>query len=74
LLIRVQPADAEIFVDGEQWHFPESGQRLVLEIPEGPHRVEIRRGGLEPYATTISIRPGQATTLNVSLTRGSAGR
>jgi PEGA domain len=71
LSIRAQPADAEIFVDGEQWHFPESDRRLVLEISEGPHRVEIRRAGLEPYATTIYIRPGQTTTLNVSLTRGS---
>jgi hypothetical protein len=70
LSIRVQPADAEIFVDGEQWLFPESGQRLVLEIPAGPHRVEIRREGLEPYATTIYVRPGGPMTLNVSLTRG----
>ncbi|HEX2445314.1 MAG TPA: PEGA domain-containing protein [Vicinamibacterales bacterium] len=68
LSIRVQPADAEIFVDGEQWRFPESGRRLDLEISEGPHRVEIRREGLEPYATTMYIRAGQVTTLNVSLT------
>jgi PEGA domain len=74
LSIRVQPADAEIFVDGEQWHFPESGQRLVLEIPEGPHRIEIRKEALEPYATTVYIRAGRAMTLNVSLPRGSAGR
>jgi PEGA domain len=69
LAIRVQPADAEIFVDGEQWHFPEPSRSLVLELPEGPHRVEIRREGLQPYATTIYIRAGQAATLNVSLTR-----
>lgn len=71
LSIRVQPADAEVFVDGERWHFSDARERLVLELSEGSHRVEIRKEGLEPYTTSIHIRAGEAATLNVSLTKGS---
>lgn len=69
LSIRVQPADAEVYVDGERWHFSDSRERLVLELSEGPHRVEIRKEGLEPYVTNVHIRSGEAATLNVSLPR-----
>jgi PEGA domain len=71
LSIRVQPVDAEIYVDGERWEFSGARDRLVIELSEGPHRLEIRKEGLEPYATTVHIRPGEAATINVSLTRGS---
>jgi hypothetical protein len=71
LSIRVQPVDAEIFIDGERWEFSGSRERLVIELSEGPHRLEIRREGLEPYETTVNIRPGEAASINVSLTKGS---
>jgi PEGA domain len=71
LSIRVQPADAEIFVDGERWEFSGARDRLVIELSEGPHRLEVRKEGLEPYETTVHIRPGEAATINVSLTKGS---
>jgi len=71
LSIRVQPSDADVFVDGERWEFSGSRERLVIELSEGPHRVEIRREGLEPYETTVNIRAGEAASLNVSLTKGS---
>jgi PEGA domain len=71
LSIRVQPMDAEIYVDGERWEFSGSRERLVIELSEGPHRLEIRKEGLEPYVTTVHVRPGEAATINVSLTKGS---
>jgi PEGA domain len=70
LSIRVQPAGAEVFVDGERWNFPESSDRLILELSEGPHRIEIRKEGHEPYVSTVRIRAGEAATLNVSLIKG----
>lgn len=69
LAIRVQPGDAEMFVDGERWDTPAPGERLVLQLSEGAHRVEIRRSGYRTYATTITVREGETTPLNVSLTR-----
>lgn len=67
--IRVQPGDAEVRIDGERWDSPQGGERLVVQLSEGEHRVEIRREGYAPFTTTIRIRRGETYPLNVSLTR-----
>jgi hypothetical protein len=67
LSVRVQPADAAITVDGERWDSPEGGSRLVIQLPEGTHRVEIHKDGFKDYSRTIDVRRGEVTTLNVSL-------
>jgi hypothetical protein len=69
IAVRVQPSDAEILIDGERWDAPSTGDRLVVQLPEGEHRVEIRRSGYATYSTTIRVRRGDTTPLNVSLTR-----
>lgn len=66
LALRVQPADAEILIDGERWNRP-SGERLVVELAPGTHRVEVRKPGFDTYSTEVTIKAGQATSLNVSL-------
>jgi hypothetical protein len=69
LAIRVQPADAIVLIDGERWQ--SSGlDRLVVAVPEGPHRIEIRKEGFETYAGEITMAPGQTVPLNVSLQAG----
>lgn len=67
--LRVQPADAEILIDGESWEGPEMSERLVIQLPEGEHRIEVRRDGFATYTSTIGIRRGETSTLNVSLAR-----
>jgi hypothetical protein len=68
--IRVQPADAEILIDGERWESPQGGEgRLVVELGEGEHRVEVRREGYAPFTTTVRVRRGETYPLNVSLSR-----
>jgi len=67
LEIRVQPGDAEIVIDGEIWRGPDSPERLVVDVPEGRHTVEIRRTGYRTYVTDVQVRPGEPTPLNVSL-------
>ena len=69
LAIRVQPADAEILVDGETWEGPERGERLVIELPEGEHRVEVRKDGFATYTSSVRVRRGETTAVNVSLAR-----
>jgi hypothetical protein len=69
LSIRVQPADAVVLIDGERWDWPADSDRLIVEVPEGARRVEVRRDGHVPYETTVTIRRGETTTLNVSLRR-----
>jgi hypothetical protein len=67
--IRVQPADAEVIIDGEPWRSPAGADRLVVHLAAGTHRVEIRKEGYDPFVTAIEIRRGEATVLNVSLSR-----
>jgi hypothetical protein len=69
LSLRVQPEDAEVLVDGEAWERP-AGQRLVIELPAGSHRIEVRRDGYQPYVREVRIEAGEATSLNVSLLTG----
>lgn len=69
LAIRVQPADAIVLIDGERWQ--SSGlDRLNVAVPEGPHRIEIRKEGFETYSSEITMGPGQTVPINVSLQAG----
>lgn len=67
LSIRVQPANATILIDGERWNGPQGQDRLLVEVAQGPHRIEIQRDGFEPYTATIEVRPGETAPVNVSL-------
>jgi hypothetical protein len=69
LAIRVQPADAEVLIDGETWRAPAGSERLVVSLAPGTHRVEIRREGYDAFVTAIEVRRGETTPLNVSLAR-----
>ena len=67
--IRVQPADAEVTIDGEPWRAPQGAERLVVHLGAGTHRAEIRKEGFDPFVTAIEIRAGEVTVLNVSLAK-----
>jgi hypothetical protein len=69
LAIRAQPADAEVLIDGEPWQAPDAQDRLLVQVAEGTHRVEIRRAGYDAYVRDVQVRRGETTTLNVSLAR-----
>jgi PEGA domain len=72
LSIRIQPADAEILVDGEPWSAPSGQDRISIQLAEGRHRVEIRKQGFTAYREDVLIRAERTLTLNVSLLRGDA--
>lgn len=67
LAVRVQPAGADVIVDGEKWNGPDGQERVFIELPEGRHTVEIRKDGYRTYVTEIDIRRGDTTPLNVSM-------
>jgi len=69
LSLRVQPADAEITIDGERWDSPEGGSRLIVQLAAGPHRIEVQKEGLRTYTSTVTVRPGETQALNISLVR-----
>jgi PEGA domain-containing protein len=65
--IRVQPADADVLIDGEKWHGPEAQDRLIVEVAEGRHTIEIQKPGYRTYVAEVQVRRGETTTLNVSM-------
>ena len=67
LAIKVQPGDADVSIDGENWRGPGGQDRLTVEVAEGSHTVEIRKSGYRTYVTQVDVRRGQTTPLNVSL-------
>ena len=68
LVIRVQPADAEIFIDGQRWQTPDAADHpLEVRVPSGRVRVEVRKPGFAPFSTEVTVEPGEITPLNVSL-------
>ncbi len=70
LAVRVQPAGASILVDGERWEGSDTtGERLLVQLAEGRHRVEVQRAGYQSYAADIEVLSGETATLNVSLTQ-----
>ncbi|HEY5618393.1 MAG TPA: PEGA domain-containing protein [Vicinamibacterales bacterium] len=69
LAIRVQPADAEVLIDGERWEAPARDEQLVLEVVAGVHHIEIRRDGYRSYSSDIDVRSGETERLNISLSR-----
>ena len=67
LSLRVQPSDADVRLDGEQWRGPEGQERLLIQVSEGTHRVEIQKQGYQPFSTEVHARAGETVPLNVSL-------
>lgn len=69
IAVRVQPADAEVLIDGERWETP-GGERVLVQLSEGTHRIDVRKPGYRPYTSTVRVRSGETVTLNVSLSAG----
>ena len=73
LALRVNPPDAEVLIDGELWERPAGESRLSVDLPEGPHQIEIRKAGYRSYTRTVDVLRGRTFTLNVSLSQGGPG-
>ena len=69
LSLRVQPDDAEVWIDDERWEGETSNGRLMVEVSAGTHRVEVRKDGYVTFVTDVRIRRGDTTNLNVNLSR-----
>jgi uncharacterized membrane protein len=69
--IRVQPVDADVMIDGERWSGSTSQDRLVVQLAEGRHHVDVKKDGFEQYSGDVQVRRGETVTLNISLLRRS---
>jgi len=63
--VRVQgePADAEVFVNGES----RGKAPTSLSLPASRHHVEVRKEGFNPFVTDLVLAPGIARTLDFKL-------
>jgi hypothetical protein len=68
-VIRVQPAHADVLIDGERWEVATGNEPLVVQIAAGSHRVEVRKPGYRVYAAQVDVRRGESSPINVSLSR-----
>ncbi|HEY1304338.1 MAG TPA: PEGA domain-containing protein [Vicinamibacterales bacterium] len=67
LELRIEPADAEVTIDGRPWITSEEGH-FIVQVPAGAHRIEVAKPGYWQFAARFELREGQSNTLNVRLT------
>ena len=67
LALRVQPADASVYVDDEPWKGPQGQDRLVISLAEGSHRIRVEKRGYQTFFVDVDVRGGETTSFNVSL-------
>jgi hypothetical protein len=67
LSLLVQPTDAQILIDGASWSGASGEARMVIQLPEGRHHIEISKDGFAKYVEDVGIQRGRTLSLNVSL-------
>ncbi len=58
LRIRTDIPDGHLFVDSDDYGPVTNGADVQLELPAGPHRLEIRVNGTAVVSSDITLRPG----------------
>ena len=70
IVVRVQPSDATLIVDGETWDTLAGREPLTIHLPEGQHRIEVQKDGYRTFLTEVRVRRGETVPLNISLRSG----
>jgi formylglycine-generating enzyme required for sulfatase activity len=61
--IQGEPADAEVFVNGDS----RGKAPVALELPASRHHIEVRKEGYSPYVADVALAPGLGRTLDFKL-------
>lgn len=69
IVVRVQPGDADILIDGERWAGGGDDERLIVQLSEGVHQVEVRKAGYRTVTMEVQVSRGETAPVNVSLSR-----
>lgn len=69
LAVRIDPPDAQVFIDGEAWEAVAGQAELVVHLPAGWHTLEVRKDGYRPFSTKIEVGEGQRMRLRAELER-----
>ncbi len=70
LTLRGEPADAELYVNGER----RGPANQTLRLPSAPQQIEVRKAGLAPFRSTVTPRPGQPQVIEFALASPEAAR
>jgi hypothetical protein len=62
--------DAQIWVDGELWQASQPRELRQIQLHEGIHKLELKKEGFDSFSADVMVRPGQTSTVNVTLTKG----
>src|SRR5688572_6042068 len=61
--IQGEPADAEVFVNGNA----QGKAPVALKLPASRHHIEVRKDGYSPYIADVALAPGIGRTLDFKL-------
>jgi hypothetical protein len=69
ILLELDPADAEVSVDGRQIHVSLSADRepIKIELPEGKHELKVTKGGFQVFSRELTLQAGKLERIKVSL-------
>jgi formylglycine-generating enzyme required for sulfatase activity len=70
VIVRVNPADAQLLVDG----VARGPANQTLRLPATRHSIEVRKPGYAPFRTTVTPRPGLPQNVEATLLEGVAPR
>ena len=59
----MQPADADVFVDGRR----RATGSTTLQLSSAPRNIEVRRAGYQTWTRTVTPRPGYPQTVTARL-------
>jgi hypothetical protein len=66
LTLRVQPANASVTIDGNQWLSAKEGE-FVIELAVGHHALTVTVPGRATFSTVVEILENETAELNVNL-------
>jgi len=52
--LRIQPADVNLFVDGQRW-LSSDPNRFLLQLPVGKHKIEVTKSGYRGFETEVDV-------------------
>ena len=72
LRLEVEPPSAEVYVDGYYAGIVDdyNGHFQHLDLPSGPHHIEVRAPGYQPLTVGVNIQPHQTLDYRGRLVRG----
>ncbi len=75
LQLDVEPRRAQVFVDGQYVGPVEafSGYYQHLDLPAGPHTIEVFEPGYDPLATEVVVSPGRTSTYRATMSHAGSG-